>query len=204
MRDRQIKAISGQFLSEGHPVDDFHCEPATPGKHPVVLLIHGCALLGFGDDEFQQMCVSVGEHGYYAMLVEYFSRTGQPNCREHAMDETYNRVGPTTVIPDNPWESAILSAGSSLAKNPKADATRFGLIGFSFGGMLAVRTGLFYPNVVKAVVLYYPITNYRLEMAFQRFSAFPPDLARSAVRRGLIWRNSVSWLHNPSATGQAG
>jgi dienelactone hydrolase len=96
----------------------------------------------FGDDDFRQMCVSLAEHGYYAMFVEYFSRAGQPNCREYAMDQTYNRAGPTTVIPDNPWEWSIVSAGSSLANNPKADATRFGLVGFSFGGMLAVRTGL--------------------------------------------------------------
>src|SRR5712671_153815 len=70
-----IKPVNGQFLSAGHPVDEFHCEPAAQGKHPIVLLIHGCAPEGFGDDEFKEMCVSLAEHGYYAMFVEYYSRT---------------------------------------------------------------------------------------------------------------------------------
>src|SRR5258708_2881826 len=71
----QIKPITGHFLSEGHSVDEFHCEPTAPGKHPVVFLIHGCAPKGFGDDEFKQMCVSLAEDGYYAMFIEYYSRT---------------------------------------------------------------------------------------------------------------------------------
>lgn len=171
----QIKPIIGQFLSEGHPVDEFHCEPKSPGKHPVVLLIHGCAPPGFGDDEFRQMCVSLAEHGYYAMFVEYFSRTGQPNCAQFAMLED-NDMRSAMPGPSEPWLHEIAAAGDSLASNTKADATRFGLIGFSSGWLLALVEASWYHGVVRAVVDYYGFSTPRSRMYVHQSQTFPPTL----------------------------
>ena len=109
--EAQIKPIAEQFQpdaawfsSKGGPIDEFHCEPVSAGKHPIVTLIHGCAPQGFGDDEFKQMCVSLAEHGYFAMFVEYYSRTGQPNCREYTVDGNYN-PGATHTIPEDVLDS---------------------------------------------------------------------------------------------------
>ena len=66
---RRIEPISGQFLSEGHPVDEVHCELASQGPHPAVVLINGCARIGFGEDEYKQMRKSLAENGYYPMFV---------------------------------------------------------------------------------------------------------------------------------------
>src|SRR5229473_3321412 len=148
-----IKPIDGQFLSEGHPVDEFHCVPVSSGKHPIVLLIHGCAPQGFGDDEFKQMCVCLAEHGYYAMFVEYYSRTGQPNCAQFAIVETHD-LSSAMPLPSEVWEREITAAGESLRENPKADATRFSLIGFSAAAIWTLVEASFYPNVVRAVVDY--------------------------------------------------
>lgn len=170
-----IKPIAGQFLSEGRPADEFHCEPATIGKHPVVFLIHGCAPLGFGDDEFKHMCVSLAEHGYYAMFVEYFSRTGQPNCAQFAvLDGSDSRSA--MPLPSAIWMREIVDAGKSLANNPRADSERFALIGFSTGGLAALVAGAAHPDVVKAIVDYYALLTPRGRMYIRQPPTFPPTL----------------------------
>jgi dienelactone hydrolase len=171
----RIKPLAGQFLCEGHLVDEFHCEPVTPGKHPIVFLIHGCAPLGFGDDEFHRMCGSLAEHGYYAMFVEYFSRTGQPNCAQFAMlDGSDSRSA--MPLPSAIWMREIVDAGRSLANNPRADSQRFGLIGFSTGGLSALVAGALYPNQVKAIVDYYALLTPRGRMYIRQPRTFPPTL----------------------------
>lgn len=170
-----IKPPEGVMLSGHGTIDGFHCEPTSPGKHPIVQLIHGCAPEGFGSDEYKRMCASLAEHGYYAMFVEFYSRTGQPNCRQFAMQDELN-PGFTMPIPDDTWQRELIAAGSSLGTNPKADTSRFGVIGFSFGGTLATVSAMLYPDLVKAVVLYYPISTYRLRDAFDRHAVFPPTL----------------------------
>ena len=174
-QDALIKPINGQFLSEGHPVDEFHCEPMVPGKHPVVLLIHGCAPEGFGDDEFKQMCVSLAEHGYYAMFVEYYSRTGQPNCAQFAMIETHD-LSSAMPLPSAIWAREIVAAGTSLGKNGKVDSSRFGLVGFSSGALMALVEASFYPDVVRAVVDYYGFMTPRGKMFVGTPPVFPPTL----------------------------
>jgi dienelactone hydrolase len=171
----QIRPLAGQFLSEGHPVDEFHCEPVTPGKHPVVFLIHGCAPLGFGDEEFRRMCISLAERDYYAMFVEYFSRTGKPNCAQFAMlDGSDSRSA--MPLPSAIWIREIIDAGKSLASNPRADSDRFGLIGFSTGGLAALVVGALYPNQVKAVIDYYALLTARGRMYVRQPQTFPPTL----------------------------
>jgi dienelactone hydrolase len=67
---------------------------------------------------------------------------------------------------------------------------------------------MIYPEVIKAVVLYYPITTYRLRDAFDRHPVFPPTLilqgdsdsrARISdaeeVDRQIATRQSIHELH---------
>jgi carboxymethylenebutenolidase len=171
----QIKPDQRWFNSGSSPIDEFHCEPASAGKHPIVMLIHGCAPQGFGDDEFKQMCLSLAEHGYFAMFVEYYSRTGQPNCREYTLDGNYN-PGSTHTIPEDILNRELGAAGASLDKNPKADTSRFGAIGFSLGGTEAIVSGLLYPSKVKAIVDYYGFTSPRLKTLVGEANPFPPTL----------------------------
>jgi len=173
--NRAFQPDPAWFNSKGGPIDEFHCEPLTPGKHPIVMLIHGCAPEGFGDDEFKQMCVNLAEHGYFAMFVEYYSRTGQPNCREYTLDGSFN-PGSTHTMPEDVWIRELGSAGASLASNPKADVTRFGAVGFSLGGTEAFVTGVLYPNTVKAIADYYGFTSPRLRTVIGKATPFPPTL----------------------------
>ncbi len=172
---RQVTPVKGEFLAGGVAIDEFHCVPPSNGKHPVVLLLHGCAPEGFGAGDFQRMCVSLAEHGYYAMFVEYYGPSGEPNCRALAMDPTDNS-GLAIQIPDDTWMREIIRAKSSLAGNPAADTSRFGVVGFSFGGTLAVISEALNPHTIDAIVDYYGFSNSRVEDAVAKLPNFPPTL----------------------------
>jgi dienelactone hydrolase len=171
----KIEPVRGQFFSEGLPIDEFHCVPKAGSKFPVVMLLHGCAPNSFGASAFKQMCIGLAEHGYYAMFIEYYGAAGAPNCSDLAMTPSFS-LAPETPIPDDIWMRELMSARNSVANNPKADATRLGLIGFSFGGTLAVITAALNPNVISAVVDYYGFSNARVEEAVGRLPNFPPTL----------------------------
>ena len=171
----KIEPVKGRFSSHGALIDEFHCVPNGRGKSPVVMLLHGCAPENFGTDEFSRMCINLAERGYYAMFVEYYGAAGAPNCRDLAMMPSVS-LAPEAPIPDDSWMREIVSARDSLAQNPWADSSRLGVIGFSFGGTLAVITASLKPNVIGAIVDYYGFSNERVEDAVAHASTFPPTL----------------------------
>ena len=170
-----IQPVRGQFFSDGVPIDEFHCAPKSEGRFPVVMLLHGCAPKRFGAIEFKQMCVGLAEHGYYAMFIEYYGAEGAPNCRDLAMTASFS-LAPETPLPDDIWVREMVAARDSLANNPKADASRLGIIGFSFGGTLAVISATFHPSLASAIIDYYGFSNERVEDAVSRVASFPPTL----------------------------
>jgi dienelactone hydrolase len=171
----KIEPIPGRFFSDAAPIDEFHCVPHSDGKSPVVMLLHGCAPNGFGVAAFRQMCVSLAEHGYYAMFIEYYGAEGAPNCRSLAMIPSVS-LTPETPLPDDLWERELVAARDSLANNPKADATRLALIGFSFGGTLAIISATLHPSLAAAIIDYYGFSNERIEDAAAGVARFPPTL----------------------------
>jgi len=196
--------VRGEFFSDGVAIDEFHCAPKSEGKHPVVMLLHGCAPNRFGAGEFKQMCVGLAARGYYAMFIEYYGPDGAPNCRDLAITPSLS-LAPETPIPDDVWMRELMSARRSLANNPKADANRLGLIGFSFGGTLAVITAALNPDVVSAIVDYYGFSNTRVEDAVGRLSNFPPTLilqgdsdSRAHVIDSIHLHNVVAKLQKAS------
>lgn len=167
--------VPGQFFSGSAAIDEFHCVPTAEGKHPVVMLLHGCAPLNFGAREFRQMCEGLAQRGYYAMFIEYYGTAGAPNCRDLAMAPTVS-LAPETPIPDRVWMNELLAARAALVGNRKADTARIGLVGFSFGGTLAVITAALNPNLVGAIVDYYGFSNSKVEDAVAQVASFPPTL----------------------------
>jgi poly(3-hydroxybutyrate) depolymerase len=54
----------GEFESGGKPVAEFHCAPTGAGPFPVVVLLHGAAARGAGDNDFEDWCTTLANHGY--------------------------------------------------------------------------------------------------------------------------------------------
>jgi dienelactone hydrolase len=197
----KIEPVKGRFSSNGALIDEIHCVPNGRGKSPVVMLLHGCAPKDFGADEFNRMCVGLAERGYYAMFIEYYGAAGAPNCRDLAMMPAVS-LAPETPIPDDTWMREIVSARDSLARNPRADTSRVGVIGFSFGATLAVITASLKPNVIGAIVDYYGFSNERVEEAVTHASNFPPTLILQGDSDYRAHATDSIHLHNVIARHQ--
>jgi carboxymethylenebutenolidase len=139
------------------------------------MILHGCATKGFATPQFQEMCSELAQHGYYTMFIEYYGRAGTPNCSDLAMTPT-DSLEPNIPLPDDIWMRDLISARDSLAQDPKADTKRLGIIGFSFGGTLAVITAALNPGVISTIVDYYGYSNERVEDAVAHVVKFPPTL----------------------------
>jgi dienelactone hydrolase len=197
----KIHPAQGEFPSDGVPIEEFHCVPKSSGRFPVVMLLHGCAPQSFGAAEFRHMCISLAERGYYAMFIEYYGAAGAPNCSELAMTPTYS-LAPQTPIPDDTWMRDLMAARDSLRNNPKADVTRLGLLGFSFGGTLAVITASLNPGTIAAIVDYYGFSNQRIEDAASGLSRFPPTLILQGDSDSRAHVTDSIHLHNVIAKHQ--
>jgi len=171
----KIEPIPGRFYSDRKPIDEFRCVPRGDGEYPIVLLLHGCAPKGFATAQFETMCSQLAQHGYYTMFIEYYGQEGTPDCSDLAMVPSFS-LTPNVPIPDDEWMRTLLAARNFISAAPKADPSRLGVVGFSFGATLAVITAALNPHVFNTIVDYYGYSNDRVEDAVARAPTFPPTL----------------------------
>ena len=199
-----IEPIPGQFFSDGKPIDEFRCVPTGEGDYPIVLLLHGCAPKGFATAQFQTMCSQLAQHGYYTMFIEYYGQEGTPDCSDLAMVPSFS-LTPNVPIPDDEWMRTVLAARNFISAAPKADPSRLGVLGFSFGATLAMITEALNPHTINAIVDYYGYSNDRVEDAVARAHGFPPTLIlhgdedRRAPVTSSIHLHNVIARHRPSS-----
>ncbi len=104
-----------------------------PGKHPVILLMHGSAV------DFAFLGESLAEQGYIAINIPI------KGYRQKELD--VNGIGMETEIRDYEFAMSVLSNNSSL------DLTEIVALGFSFGGQSALALACRNPNI-KTVISY--------------------------------------------------
>ncbi|HUA32644.1 MAG TPA: dienelactone hydrolase family protein [Candidatus Binataceae bacterium] len=170
-----VEPTAGTFIYDGTPIDEFHCVPADSGQHPAVIMIHSCGKIGFGHEEYRQMCRSLAEHSYYAEFVEYYSKTGAPNCAQFSIDPE-NNLSAQLPLPSEVYIRTIHAAIDSLQDNPHVDATRIGLLAFGDGVVEALTIGPDRPANVRAIVGYYANVTPRLKAGVIKAKLFPPTL----------------------------
>jgi len=171
----KVEPEPGQFYSDGHAIDEIRCIPPGDGKFPIVLLLHGCAPKGFATPQFEVMCTELAQHGFYTMYIEYYGQASTPDCRDLAMVPTFS-LTPNVPLPDDDWMRTVLAARTFIGAAPHADASRVGVVGFSFGATLGVITAALNPSTINAIVDYYGYSNERVEDAVVRAFRFPPTL----------------------------
>ena len=138
--------IKGEFISDGQPVEEFHCVPAGAGAHPAVVMLHAASpRKEAANDEYQKMCEQLAGHGYYTEFIEYYSQT--KGVGAHAPS------GPRKNFPV--WMAEIHSGIDALDKNPAVDSHRVALLGFSLGSFLSLAAAAIEPSQFAAVVEYY-------------------------------------------------
>ena len=133
------------FDANGKPVTIYTCAPSTAGAHPAIVMLHGLAPKGLGDEYHEQRCIDLAADGYFTEFIEYYSQTDVP-----ALGETGK------IRADFPiWLGEIDAGLDAMKQNPAIDGRRIGMLGFSMGAFLSLSTGALEPDKIAAIVEYY-------------------------------------------------
>lgn len=120
--------------------------PGGDFPHPAVLFVPGCS--GFtaknGVNYFDERATELQAAGYVVVFVDYLARRRQTNCAYISLAEVAKDIS----------EAVAWARGQ-----PKIDAGRISVIGWSYGGggvLAALKVMLADPPIAKAV-MYYPV-----------------------------------------------
>ncbi|HET7874167.1 MAG TPA: dienelactone hydrolase family protein [Methylomirabilota bacterium] len=122
--------------------------PHSTGRRPAVLVLHTSAGPGPNVEAYGRR---LAERGFVAMTPDLFA---------------LHDFGPEGRV-DHPLVLADLDGALKwLRRQPRVDPKRLGVVGFSYGGRLAVIAAATYPDL-RAAVVYYAVASYQ-ELARER------------------------------------
>ena len=164
--------------------------PGGKGRLPAVL-VHPDA--GGLAEDMEGICLALARSGYFAAAVHYqrLENLGKKN-------------------PLFPWKSPeeVTAALRLLKADPRVDPERIGLLGYSKGGMLSLLIASQDPSV-KAVVAYYPLTDFEEWLDLGKYS-FPQSLWIRGIRAYVLkelqvptWDEALKILRIASPIHQA-
>jgi dienelactone hydrolase len=119
------------FQSGTVAIDMEQHEPATSGRHPGLLLLHGSG--GAGAYWMKSFAPTLTRFGVAAYAPHYLQKTGS------------QRATPEMILDGKhfpSWLGAIRDAVSYVAARPAIDARRIGVLGVSLGGYLAMALAM--------------------------------------------------------------
>lgn len=128
--------------SEGAMPAHLYRPAADTGRLPAVLVLHTAGGPGPNLEAFAR---ELAGHGYVTFTPDVFS------LHEFGPD---GRTDHPLILGD------LDGALTFLARRPEVDRQRIGVVGFSFGGRLAVLLAARRPADVRAVVVYYAVTSH--------------------------------------------
>jgi carboxymethylenebutenolidase len=138
--------------AESKPADGFEVqdkfikverfEPAAPGRHPAVVVVHGADGLQASGELYRREARELARRGYAVFLVHYFDRTG------------HSEVSPKKIKKEDfqAWHETVHEAVRYAAGQPGVDKKWIGLVGFSLGAYLALAVAAEPDCPVAAVV----------------------------------------------------
>jgi dienelactone hydrolase len=113
------------FESGGHKVAVDLARPATPGRHPAALLLHGRGGLGFYGPGLVELSHKLTDQGFTVLTPHYFDASGSADGPE------------VTAERFEVWRKALDDALTFAAGLPEVDPKRIGVVGISLGGFIA-------------------------------------------------------------------
>lgn len=129
-RAETIRESSHSFKVEGKTITMSCFTPDRDGSHPAVLLLHSSEGMKEAKDAmiYRSIAHSLVKHGYIALLVPYFERTGTKRIEPKDINEKLFKA----------WMETVRQAVLQAAKLPQVEGRRIGLLGFSLGAFLAL------------------------------------------------------------------
>jgi dienelactone hydrolase len=187
-----MSTMTSGYMSNGEtvPVEIF----ARPGsaKLAPVLVFHGSSGLG---PKYRPDIVSFGEAlsaaGFAAVLPHYFASAGVRS--ELASDAQGLEL---MLSHYHTWRTACADALSFVAADPRFDASRLGLLGFSLGGHYALDAAMTPPAgaAVKAVVEFFAPT--RNPPLAGRLTRMPPLLVHYGTADTIVFPEDTTHLES--------
>src|SRR5918993_4276808 len=174
------------------PLDVY--SPAQGGKRAGVLILHGTLGLDppFGPD-IVSFAEALNGKGIAARIPHYFKSTGTSPG-----DDAFNHM--IEHLPA--WKAACGAVLGLMGTDPRIDATRIGLIGFSLGGHLALSVAMGRPpgTSIKGVVDFFGPT---LQPALRgNWAALPPVLIHHGTLDPLSIEHSRHAVRELESTGR--
>jgi carboxymethylenebutenolidase len=138
-------------------------EPATPGPHPAILLLHGAG--GNAGFWYERIAPFLGGRNIALYVVHYFDRTETVHAQ-------YDLIMDGVHYPA--WLSAIADGLAYIRSRPAVDTDRIALLGFSLGAFLALSLASDPATNIRAIV---ELSGGLPDpFASRATSAFPPTL----------------------------
>lgn len=178
LREQEVSFVSGELQVYGRiysPValPDSRRANASQTATLAAVLVHPEA--GAGPEAMRGVCIDLAREGMVVMAAGYRRLEGG----------NYRR----TLIP---WRepSEISVSFRRLQREPGVDPRRIGLLGFSQGSVFSLLIAAAEPESVRAVVAYYPVTDFNRWLDPQRYR-FPRSFAFRLVRRHFFRKTGL-------------
>jgi len=157
-------------------------EPGAPARLPGVLVLHTSAGPGPNLEAFAKRLAA---EGYVTLTPDFFS------LHDFGPD---GRTDHPLILKD------LDGALEYVASHPRVDATRLGVVGFSFGGRVAVILAATRPERIRAAVSYYAVTSHPAlggTLAGRAARAEPLPARVQAIRAPLLIHHGEADVNVP-------
>lgn len=142
-----IKTETVKYKSGNETVSGYLALPATPGKHPALVVIHEWwGLVPWVKDQADKFA----EQGYVALAVDLYrgKSTDQPSQAR----ELVSSLPPKRAMRD------LKAAFNYLAARPDVEPNKIGDVGWCFGGGWALRLATHEPRLAACAINYGELT----------------------------------------------
>ena len=165
--------------TDSYPIDRYALKGAA--KRPVVVILHGVdGMVGESETEIRKLAAQIADDGYVVFVPHYFGAelpgAGMPP------DEVLIQ---RTMAVDS-FRPRIAAAITHALAQPESDAARFGIVGLSLGGGLALWFAESAPKgAVRAVVDFFGHLSDSTAI-YANVKALPPTLVFHNKPDGVV------------------
>lgn len=135
------------FSSGEQRVKAFLCRPKAEGKRGSVIVVH--EIFGL-NDHIKDIACRAAKAGFNGLAVNYFTREGEPPSAEGGFEKVMEFVG---KIPDRQIMDDTAAAAKWLRERSDSNG-KVGLVGFCWGGRVAMLASANVPRLDAAVAYY--------------------------------------------------
>lgn len=138
-----VRTQTVSYRSGSETVNGFLAEPAAPGKHPALVVIHEWWGL---TPWVKQQAEKLAEHGYVSLAIDLYR--GQATTDPSVAHELARGVPHDRAMRD------LNAAYTYLASLPNVNASKIGDIGWCMGGGYSIELAEMEPRLAACVVNY--------------------------------------------------